>query len=329
MQPTRDQLLAVIETQTSIARLGLDLDGVMDVVAKRALTLTEADGAAVELLEGQEMVYRAVAGTAEPYLGFRLDTATSLSGRCVRDGVTLVCDDATTDPRVFERDAARKMGLISMVVVPLMYGQRAVGVLKVYSARLGAFTAGDVALLELMSGLIAAALHHATAAQGDELFRRATRDDLTSLANRALFRERLSSWITSDRGGTLFQVLMADLDGMKTVNDRYGHPVGDAVLKEVAVRLLATVRHGDTVARLGGDEFGILLRGRDRSGTVQERIRAAIDGARVAAAPDVELGISVGTATYPDEGKTVDALIEHADRAMYREKNARSRKRTP
>ncbi|MDZ7706713.1 MAG: GAF domain-containing protein [Trueperaceae bacterium] len=118
MQPTTDQLLAVIETQTSIARLGLDLDGVMDVVAKRALTLTEADGAAVELLEGDEMVYRAVAGTAEPHLGLRLDAATSLSGRCVREGVTLVCDDAATDPRV-DLVAARKVGAISMVVVPL------------------------------------------------------------------------------------------------------------------------------------------------------------------------------------------------------------------
>lgn len=328
MQPTSDQLLAVIETQTSIARLGLDLDGVMDVVTKRALTLTEADGAAVELLEDEQMVYRAGAGAAEPHVGVRIAAATSLSGRCVRESVTLVCGDAATDPRV-DTAAARKVGAISMVVVPLMYGQNAVGVLKVYSARVDAFAAEDVALLELMSGLIAAALHHATAAQGNELFRRATRDDLTNLANRALFQDRLSSWITSDRGGTFCQLLMADLDGMKRVNDRYGHPVGDEVLKEVAVRLLATVRHGDTVARLGGDEFGILLRGRDGSGAVQERIRAAIDGAFLAVAPDVELGISVGTATYPDDGNSVDALIEHADRAMYREKLARGRQRSP
>lgn len=328
MQPTSEQLLAVIRTQTDVARKGLDLDGVMEIVAGRAMALTDATGAAVEMLDGDAMVYRAAAGSAEPYLGLRIAVATSLSGRCVRDGETLHCRDSETDPRV-DRAATRKVGAASMVVVPLVHGQRTVGVLKVLSSQVDAFGDDDVVLLELLSGLVAAALHHAAEAQGSELFRRATMDDLTGLANRALFRDRLSAWTAAERDLTACQVAIADLDGMKTVNDRHGHLVGDVVLKEVANRLVGAVRRGDTVARIGGDEFGILLRGRDGAEAVLSRIAEAIDGVRLAVAPDVELGISVGVATYPDDAQHPDGLIAVADKAMYAEKAARGRQRRP
>src|SRR5262249_57227228 len=94
--------------------------------------------------------------------GRRLETHASLSGGCVRTGQALRCDDAEADERV-DRRACRTVGLRSMIVVPLLYDRRAVGVLKVLSPQPGAFTDRDVQTLQLMSGLLAAALSHAAA----------------------------------------------------------------------------------------------------------------------------------------------------------------------
>lgn len=159
-EPGPDKLLTIIRIQTEIAQLGPDLEQVMTLVARRAQSLTGATGAAVELVEGARMVYRAATGTASPQLGLGLERDGSLSGLCVDQGIPLVCDDAETDPRV-DREACRRVGLRSMIVVPLFHAGRAIGVLKVLSAAPDGFTDGHVELLGLMAELIAAAMHHA------------------------------------------------------------------------------------------------------------------------------------------------------------------------
>src|SRR5262245_44639382 len=145
-EPASAQLLAVIRTQTEIAKLGLDLNGVMTLVAERALGATGATGAVVELAEGADLVYRAVAGTAAGMLGLRLNRKASLSGLCVESAATLRCDDTETDSRV-DREACRKVGLRSMIVVPLIHHGDAVGALKVFSPALAAFGDREIQLL--------------------------------------------------------------------------------------------------------------------------------------------------------------------------------------
>jgi signal transduction histidine kinase/CheY-like chemotaxis protein len=157
-----ERLSAIIATQQEIATAGLDLQTVMNLIAQRTQKLTSATGAAVELAEGGELVYRAVSGTASHSLGLRLPADASLSGRCLRTGQALRCDDAEADDRV-DRQACQKVGLRSMIVVPLLYDRRAVGVLKVLSPQPRAFSDRDVQTLQLMSGLLAAALSHAAA----------------------------------------------------------------------------------------------------------------------------------------------------------------------
>src|SRR5262245_36952104 len=93
-------LTAVIGVQAAIAASALALQDVMDLVVEHAVRLTAADGAVIELVEGDEMVYRAVAGSAAPHLGVRLDRASSLSGRSVVSGRVLRCDDSEIDDRV-------------------------------------------------------------------------------------------------------------------------------------------------------------------------------------------------------------------------------------
>jgi len=155
-----EHLAAIIATQQEIATAGLDPEAVMGLIVERARALTGAAGAVVELVEGAEMVYRAAGGTAAAHLGLRLKVDNSLSGRSVRTGAVLRCDDAEADGRV-DREACRRVGVRSMVVVPLIHGGEAQGVLKVLSPDPGAFGERDVRTLQLMAGLLAARMAHA------------------------------------------------------------------------------------------------------------------------------------------------------------------------
>jgi len=153
-------LAAVVEMQQAISGAALELDAVLREVAEHARDLTRADAAVVELAEGDEMVYRAACGTAEPYLGLRLKIGESISGLSVRTQQVLQSADTETDERV-DREACRRVGARSLVVVPLIGPARAAGVLKVYSSRAAAFSEADVHTLRLLSTLLASALEDA------------------------------------------------------------------------------------------------------------------------------------------------------------------------
>lgn len=148
---------ALVAAQQEVARADRNLDAVMEIVARRAQGITAADGAIVEMAEGDDMVCRAASGTAASHIGLRLRRETSLSGRCVAEGRLLVCHDTNTDPRV-DKEACRRIGMRSLVVAPVTFLGRTVGVLKVYSASPNAFPDGELPLLEMMVSLIVAAL---------------------------------------------------------------------------------------------------------------------------------------------------------------------------
>jgi diguanylate cyclase (GGDEF)-like protein len=326
-QPTSEQLLAVIATQTEIARLGLDLNGVMSLVAQRAMEISRSAGSVVEVVDGDEMVYRAVAGTAVPFLGVRLDRATSLSGLSVARNAVLYAEDTEVDERV-DREACRRVGSRSMIVVPLVHQGGAAGVLKVYSPIPRAFDNRDIRVLTLMSDLIAAAMFHAATYGADELFRQATTDSLTGLANRAMFMDRLRSGIAASvRETRTLGVLIIDMDGLKPINDVHGHRAGDAAIREVAARLARTARGTDTVARIGGDEFALVLPGIQDRATARrlvERIIASVNEPFEFEGRALRLGASIGLAICPDDGNRADTLLELADQAMYSTKRLKS-----
>jgi diguanylate cyclase (GGDEF)-like protein len=131
--------------------------------------------------------------------------------------------------------------------------------------------------------------------------------------------------VQAKRRGAPLAVLFIDLDGFKTVNDTLGHAGGDELLKEVAVRLQATVRGGDTVARISGDEFAVVLadlaRPDDAAVVAQkiiDRLAATVD----IAGKEVFVTASVGIAAFPGDGSDADSLIGAADAAMYRAKQS-------
>jgi diguanylate cyclase (GGDEF)-like protein len=329
---SQETLLAVIRVQTEIAQAGVDLGHVMALTAERAQLLTKADGAAIELLEGVDMVYRAACGLSKNQLGLRLKAATSLSGLCVAERKILSCEDSETDPRV-NRDACRLVGLRSMIVVPLRHAEKTIGVIKVMSKVPSAFGAYEMQTLDMISNLVAAAMFHAARFETDELYRLATHDPLTGLPNRAMFFDRLrQSQAEADRHHERFAVLNLDMDGLKPINDSFGHRAGDAAICETAKRLKSHSRATDTVARLGGDEFAIIL---DRIGDpniVHTQSNRLIEEVSAMALQFGEhhlpLSVSVGFAVYPDDAGSLEQLIDKADSSMYAAKRERTQQRT-
>ena len=321
--PSREKLLEVIAIQTEIARLGLDLGGLMSLVVHRTLNLAGADGAAVEMADGDDMVYRAAAGMAGGSLGLRLKRGSSLSGLCVSEGRALHCDDALLDPRI-DRAACLKLGLRSMVVVPLRHQGETVGVLKAMSSRVAHFSARHIALLELLSDLVGASMYFATRYAPGELFHKATHDGLTDLPNRSLFLDRLRSSLSQAvRDRQPLAVLMLDMNGLKPINDQFGHRTGDAALLEFARRLTCGVRHSDTAARIGGDEFAVMLRPLASAGGLEatmSRLAQQLNGSFALDGRTLALSASMGAARFPEDGHDMAELLELADQRMYHHK---------
>lgn len=327
--PSPDTLLRIIAAQTEIAKLGLDLGSVMAYVAEQVPQLTGASAAAVEFAEGDDMVYRAASGTAAGMLGLRLRRSGSLSGLCVQQGALLHCIDSEIDPRV-DRDACRRVGLRSMLVMPLTHADTTVGVLKVMSPEVDGFSQADAGTLRLMADLVAAAMFHAARNEANELYLRATHDALTGLPNRALFYDRLrQSMHTTLRANGRLGILNIDMDGLKPINDGFGHRAGDAALREIATRMQRVVRRSDTVARIGGDEFAVILPNignRDDAHAQSTRLAHQVGEPFEFEGRPMRLGVSVGIALLPDDGTDMNALIEHADQAMYEVKRTRSQR---
>lgn len=308
--------------------MGLDLGGVMQHVVEQALPLIEADGAVIELAEDGEMVYRAASGIAASQLGLRLKVDASLSGLCVQSGETLSCADSEVDPRV-DRLACQRMGLRSMIVMPLRHRGTAVGAFKAMSAQPGKFQRGDTNLLEMMSDVISAAMYFSVRYDSDDMLFQATHDSMTGLANRALFMDRLRNAVArTTREQRPCGLLMIDMDGLKQVNDTRGHRLGDAVIVEFARRLKMITRETDTAARIGGDEFGVILLPVDDEQGMEaaiRRIRAAMEAPFVFEDRPYPLQASIGAALMPRDGVDPGKVLEIADQRMYAAKKARRR----
>ena len=159
-----------------------------------------------------------------------------------------------------------------------------------------------------------------------QLAHMARHDVLTGLPNRLVFYERLQQEISNaERHGYLFAVLACDLDGFKAVNDVLGHSAGDRLLRTVAERLRPVVREGDMVARLGGDEFAIVLGRIDHQRDATKAALRAIEAIERPVRIDgrsTSVGVSIGIAIGPKDGRDAEQLFKNADIALYRAKAA-------
>lgn len=158
-----------------------------------------------------------------------------------------------------------------------------------------------------------------------EIEKLAITDGLTGLFNHRTFQEKLSLELKRlNRFSEPLSIMIADIDYFKKINDNYGHPVGDIVLKEVAQKLRDTVRDVDVPARYGGEEFASILPGTDSEGAkiIAERLRKEIRNASFSASgTQFRITISIGIATSPSDTKKKEDLIEKADKALYHAKH--------
>lgn len=249
--------------------------------------------------------------------------AGSLSGEVICTGRALL-RNATS--RSMPGEAVRPdvgRSAIAWLGVPLIGQARTIGALVVqsHSAEVE-YGEKDVELLQYVATQVAAAIERKRTES--RLQYAALHDHLTGLPNRALFDDRLQNALAlARRGRGRLALLFLDLDLFKSVNDTFGHAVGDLLLQEVARRLKACVRESDTVARLGGDEFLVLLTGMTfpkKTLAVAEKIRACLAQPFDVGDCRVNVSPSIGIAAYPDHAKECEQLLLHADEAMYNAK---------
>ncbi|MEC5398912.1 sensor domain-containing diguanylate cyclase [Uliginosibacterium sp. H1] len=210
---------------------------------------------------------------------------------------------------------------------------KAVEALTVPALALGSGTPVSVRALGLTEAdKVGAALTRASQLL-DTAQHEANHDGLTGLANRSLFRQMVQQQLAlAQRSGTALSVLYIDLDGFKPINDLYGHAMGDALLQQVAQRLLQGVRAGDLVARLGGDEFAVALVNSGPQGLakVAGKLVDSLSQPFVIAEVKLDISASIGAASYGPDSATVastcEALLEQADAAMYQAKQAGKRR---
>ncbi len=199
---------------------------------------------------------------------------------------------------------------------------------KVYAAWLDIFAVRDEdKIVSNYVGLFSDITERKQAA--DEIEHLAFYDPLTHLPNRRLLLDRLShALVTSGRSGNDGALLFLDLDHFKTLNDSLGHDIGDLLLQQVAERLTASVREGDTVARIGGDEFVVMLENLNESAleaatqaeAIGEKILTALNQPYQLAMHEYHSTASIGVALFSDHNQSQEDLLKHADIAMYQAK---------
>lgn len=216
----------------------------------------------------------------------------------------------------------------SVLIAPLQTGQNCIGALAFCHAAPGVYTAEHRRLASQAAAQAAPVIVNAVAFE--LAHEQSLTDLLTRLPNRRYVDRHLAQELArAQRGGIPVSVLLLDMDRFKSINDQFGHHAGDRALVEVAQTLRAGLRSYDICARLAGDEFVVVLSGCDRPGAERRGLllQEAVARAAFFAEPGapVALGISVGAATFPDDGQSPDALLAAADRRMYEDKSLRKK----
>ncbi|TFV67310.1 UNVERIFIED_ORG: diguanylate cyclase [Bacillus sp. AZ43] len=338
-----DLLLALDEARREATRAGALLDLAHELAAASdAQAVSEVVVAALPRVVGctraSLLLWDAGAGVlrAAAAEGMTAEQRARLQGAEIRpedtpelvgmltDRTPRILDDTTSSPAL--RGLLRGIGGAHVVAVPLLAGSTFLGVATAgwHAGEQHAALDGDVLVrLRGVGDQASTALQKARLLE--TVSHQATHDALTGLPNRMLFLDRLAAALPDSRPGAHLGVLFSDLDGFKQVNDTLGHAAGDELLRQVAARLGAAVRPGDTVGRLSGDEFAMILPGlvdpADAQGLAQRVAGCFAEPFRLEGT-DVRVGTSVGVAVHgqPGDERTADQLLREADAAMYRHK---------
>ncbi len=241
----------------------------------------------------------------------------------IREAPIAVISDVTKDSRCIPFKAfIHNVGSRSLIAAPLLHESRLVGLLIVHQCNgEREWRSIDIQLVTAIADQLAIAITHAHLFA--QVRHQAITDGLTSLYNHVYFKNRLKEELKlADRKGTSCSLVMIDLDKLKFINDNFGHPVGDAAIRQVATILKTILRSGDTAARYGGEEFAVILPETSllEAALIADRLCTQIRNCHV---PGLgRITASLGAATYPKQALSPEELVEKADRALYKSKNS-------
>lgn len=325
-------LLAMLKQQTAeldaLKKLSidltssLDLPDVLDAVVSEALRLiANARDVHIFLYKNKRLTFgAALDAEGNRNKDWSKPRTHGLTYTVARDGEMIIVEDMRNHP-LFVSAPPDWQG--SIIGIPLKVGANIVGVMNLARSITGGFSASDLRLLSLLADQAAVAISNASLHQ--TISRQAYSDTLTGLPNRRALDERLEEEVLSARKNNYsFAVIMMDLDGFKDVNDTYGHPVGDDVLRLVFSQMARGVRNTDFLARYGGDELTLILTQSDMSSAkiVAEKIVEGLKKLKFKL-PDgkkLKLGISGGIALFPVNARNGPDLLRASDAALYKAK---------
>jgi two-component system cell cycle response regulator len=305
----------------------LTLDEVYAAAIAGARGVCEFEFAAIATYDarrGSHTIRSVVGESAEHLLGTTHKDSSSIASMAAKNKLALPAGGEwrERDVPVFSHPMRIK-DYESLLVLPLLVKDEVIGTFTVAAQRAGAFPTDRREMLGVIANQVAISMQNARMYEIVE--EQATTDGLTGLSNHRTFQERFSAMLgRAERRGFAVSLLLTDIDHFKKVNDTYGHPTGDEVLRRVAAILKASARKIDITARYGGEEFAIVLEGTDRAGAFQlaERIRQEVAQQSFASPQGAfQATLSIGVAGYPDDAREKAEIIARADQSLYAAKH--------
>lgn len=302
---------------------GLEPEGILTRISELTCGLISADACSVMLLDAsrQRLLVKAAFGLrTERVAQLSFAVGEGVAGWVLENGEPALIPDVRYDTRFVRRDGSRTP-IISLLSVPLLSRGDRVGVITVTASRPAVFSGEDAEILAFIAATIALDLENV------RLHRVAVTDALTGAYNREFLQQQLPIEIDGARSlKSGLSVAMVDVDHFKSINDRFGHSVGDIVLTEVARRLRSATRGGDLLIRFGGEEFLVVLPRADASSGLEvgERMRGRVEESPIVIVNgderlELSVNVSVGVATLrtQDASESSTDLIKRADEALY------------
>jgi len=313
----------------------LTLEQVMDTALEAAAAIVDYDAAAITVYDAARKRHRVysvrVRPNSKPVLdvqklgGFEFKDNSGLVSMVVKNKHYLPAGGELRDTMTSVYNKRIKfVGVESLLILPLLSADEAIGTFMLCSRQGQNFGKDVREMLRIITAQVAVSMQNAMMYRKMETM--ATTDGLTGLTNHRTFQERFGDLLERGRRHNReAAVLLCDVDHFKKVNDTYGHPVGDEVLRQVAKVLMDAVRKIDITARYGGEEFVVVLEATNLEGALQlaERIRNDVGSLVLDSDKGTfKVAISIGVAISPADGRDRAQLIEHADHALYRAKES-------
>jgi diguanylate cyclase (GGDEF)-like protein len=314
----REQELSLLNQLAGVISSSLNIQEVYDAFVKELKEVVQVNYTAIALIEGTQIYFAAISSEVGSawHTGQKIPVANTATEWVFLNKRPFYEADLLSSKRFATGEEYSKRGIRSVLYLPLINKGDVIGILILGSKKPGAYSTEQVVLLEHLASQIAAPIENSRLFTKAEEIARV--DGITELFNRRHFDERMKEEIDRHaRYGDILSILLLDLDNFKKYNDTFGHLAGDRLLVHAAELIQSAIRSSDLAFRYGGDEFAVILPNSSTMDAfnVAERIRERV--AFEMASRQIDVTVSVGVASWPGDGSTLDELCYAADMALY------------